>query len=62
MLFLYLDENSLKFVDKYPFDIQGKIRCMLSLKEFKYTTSANNKDLDLNVKSVIKNNFSKYFL
>jgi len=61
-LFLYLDENSLQFIDKHPFHIKGKIRCLLSLKEFKYTTSANNKDLDLNVKSVIKNNFSKYFL
>ena len=61
-MFLYIDENSIKFVDKYPFEIEGKIRCIISMEQYGIIPKNNNKDLDLNEKTIIKNNFSKYFL
>ena len=60
--FLVLKGNSLTFEDKHPFDVKGRVRCMLSLTHFKIISPNNDNDLDLNQKSIIKNNFSKYFI
>ena len=59
-IFLYIDGNSLKFIDGEPFKVNGAVRCMLDLSDAKVVLPFNDRDVNFGEKVNIKNSISKY--
>ena len=59
-IFLYIDGESLKFIDEDPFKISGAVRCMLDLSKVKVVLPFNDRDVNFGEKVSIKNSISKY--
>ena len=53
-ILLYLDGNSLKFLDYYTFINTVVVRCMLNIPETNFLGKFKEKDIDYNEKIIIK--------